>query len=50
MQRRDQYSWVSQKGMSRWTPKWAGRFSLPDIIVLAIIALVILVIAALILL
>lgn len=38
------------KGMSRWTPKWGGKFSFPDVILLAIIALVILVIAVLVIL
>jgi hypothetical protein len=37
-------------GMNRWTPKWGGKFSFPDVIFLAIIAVVILVIAALIIL
>ena len=36
-----------RRGMSRWAPKWGGKFSLPDFIVLAIIALVILVIVLL---
>lgn len=37
-------------GMNRWTPKWGGKFSLPDVILLAVIGVVILVIAALIIL
>jgi hypothetical protein len=36
--------------MSRWTPKWGGKFSFADIVLLAAIALVLLVIAALIIL
>jgi hypothetical protein len=37
-------------GVNRWTPKWGGKFSLPDVILLAVIGVVILVIAALIIL
>ena len=37
-------------GMNRWTPKWGGKFSRPDFILLAVIGVVILVIAALIIL
>lgn len=34
-------------GMSRWTPKWGGKSSRPDVIPLGLIALVFLVVVAL---
>jgi hypothetical protein len=35
-----------RKGMSRWTPKWGGRFSRLDVIFLGAIAAVVLVVVA----
>jgi hypothetical protein len=35
-----------RKGMSRWTPKWGGRFSRADIILLGLIAVVVLAVIA----
>jgi len=37
-------------GMSRWTPKWGGRFSRLDVIFLGTIAAIVLVVVALLLL
>ena len=39
-----------RKGMSRWTPKWGGRFSRQDVIVLGVIASVVVAVVALLLL
>jgi len=36
-----------RRGMSRWTPKWGGRFSRLDVIFLAVVGTVVLVVVAL---